>query len=187
MTSLRGRLDAYLAVVSKRDVRAYTDEALPDDVLQAILQSGRATGSARNRQHWRFVVVRGQDALAALAPNVAAPRNVQGCAAAVAVVLTGPMAAWDGGRLAQNMMVAAWAFGVGSCPNTVTADGDAGARELLGVGEGESFVTILSLGYPAEPVPRSTDPEAVLARIDRKPLDELVTWVGDRPGAAGNA
>lgn len=186
MTSLRGRLDAYLAVVSKREVRRYTDEPIPDAVLTAILHGGRATGSARNRQHWRFVVVRGREALEALAPCVAAPENVAGCNAAVAVVLTGPMAAWDGGRLAQNMMVAAWAFGVGSCPNTVTPDGDAAARELLGVraaGE-ESFVTILSLGYPAEPVPRSDDPEAVLQRINRKPLAELVTWVGADAGDA---
>ena len=34
-------MDAYRAVITKRDTRAYTDRPIPDDVLQRILQAGR--------------------------------------------------------------------------------------------------------------------------------------------------
>jgi len=167
-------MDAYLNIVSKRDVRQYTDESIPDGVLTRILQAGRATGSARNRQLWEMVVVRNNETLARLAETVSAPANIRGCAAAVAVVLKG-QSAWDGGRMAQNLMLAAWSQGVGTCPNTPVQKDV--CKGILGVGDDAEVLTILSLGYPAEPVPRATDANAILARIDRKPLEELTRFV----------
>ena len=167
-------MDAYLNIISKREVRKYTDEPIPDDVLTRILHGGRVTGSARNRQQWEMVVVRNRETLARLAETVAAPDNVRGCAAAVAVVLKG-QSAWDGGRMAQNLMLAAWSQGVGSCPNTPVNRDE--CRAILGVDAEHDILTILSLGYPAEPVPRGVDPDAILNRIDRKPLDELTRYV----------
>ncbi|TMG52293.1 MAG: nitroreductase family protein, partial [Chloroflexi bacterium] len=51
-------MDAYLAVVAKREVREYTDRPVPEDVLTKILQAGRAAGSAKNSQPWRFIVLK---------------------------------------------------------------------------------------------------------------------------------
>jgi nitroreductase len=167
-------VDAYLNIIGKREVRKYTDEPIPDDTLTKILHGGRVTGSARNRQQWELVVVRDRETLARLAEMVAAPDNIRGCVAAVAVVLMG-QSPWDGGRMAQNLMLAAWSQGVGSCPNTPVQKDD--AKAILGVAEDSDILTILSLGYPAEPVPRASDPDAILARIDRKPLEELVRYL----------
>lgn len=167
-------MDAYLNIIGKREVRTYTDQPIPDDVLTRILHGGRVTGSARNRQQWEMVVVRNRETLARLAETVAAPNNIRGCAAAVAVVLKG-QSAWDGGRMAQNLMLAAWSQGIGSCPNT-PVDKDT-CKTILAVDGEHDVLTILSLGYPAQPVPRGTDPDAILARIDRKPLEELTRYV----------
>jgi nitroreductase len=167
-------MDAYLNIISKREVRKYTEQPIPDDVLTRILHGGRVTGSARNRQQWEMVVVRNRETLARLAETVAAPDNIRGCAAAVAVVLKG-QSAWDGGRMAQNLMLAAWSQGVGSCPNTPVNRDE--CKAILGVDAEHDVLTILSLGYPAEPVPRATDADAILARIDRKPLEELTRYL----------
>ncbi len=167
-------MDAYLNIVSKRDVRRYMEDPIPDEVLTRILQAGRSTGSARNRQQWEMVVVRNQQTLARLAETVSAPANIRGCVAAVAVVLKG-QSAWDGGRMAQNLMLAAWSQGIGTCPNTPVKADECNA--ILGVSADANVLTILSLGYPAEPVPRATDPDALLARIDRKPLEELTRYL----------
>ena len=167
-------MDAFVNIISKREVRKYTDEPIPDDVLTRILHGGRVTGSARNRQRWEMVVVRNRETLARLAETVAAPDNIRGCAAAVAVVLKG-QSPWDGGRMAQNLMLAAWSQGIGSCPNTPTQKDD--CKAILSVAEDADILTILSLGYPAEPVPRDSDPDAILARIDRKPLEELTRYI----------
>src|SRR5689334_24305524 len=98
-------MDAYLAVASKREVRRYDDRPLPEDAVRRVLEAGRVAGSSRNRQARRFVVVR--DA-AQVAPTVHVPDNVLGAALVVAIVVggKGPLA-FDAGRAAQNMMLAA--------------------------------------------------------------------------------
>jgi nitroreductase len=173
-TEGRQGMDAYLAVVSKREVRDYSDEPLSDEALTRILQAGRATGSSRNRQEWQFVVVRNRETLNALAETVSSPRNISTCAVAIAIVLTG-QPGWDGGRLAQNMMLAAWADGVGTCPNTPRQREE--AHRILGIPADAEIATILSCGYPASPLRVASDPNAILRRINRKPLDELVRYL----------
>ena len=166
-------MDAYLAVVSKREVREYADRSVPAADLDKILQAGRATGSARNRQPWRFVLVTDRQRLRALARFVAAPPNLEGCAAAIAISMPSAGQGFDAGRAAQNMMLAAWSLGIGSCPNSVV-DQDQ-AREVLEVASDRHIQIILSLGYPRRaPRLEATAAEAVLERIDRRPLDELV-------------
>ena len=94
---------------------------------------------------------------------------------AILVGRKGPTA-FDAGRAAQNMMLAAWNEGVTSCPNGMP-DPDATA-EILGVGEGESVVNILSFGYPAKPRdPDSRPAEQWIGRAKRKPRQEVVKRV----------
>ena len=56
---------------------------------------------------------------------------------------------WDLGTAAQNMMLAAWELGIGSCPATVYEP--AIARRLLGYPEDRTCEFVLSFGYPANP------------------------------------
>ena len=46
------------AIQSKRAVRQFQDKPLPDEVVAAIVNAGRLSGSAKNRQPWSFVLVR---------------------------------------------------------------------------------------------------------------------------------
>ena len=43
-------MDAYRAVVDKRDQRAFLPRPLPEETLRRILQAGRMTGSSKNRE-----------------------------------------------------------------------------------------------------------------------------------------
>ncbi len=47
------------AIATRRSIRKFTDQPIPDDVLQQILQAAIMAPSGKNRQPWRFVVVRG--------------------------------------------------------------------------------------------------------------------------------
>jgi len=170
-------MDAYLAVVSKREVRGYTDRPVPEEILTKVLQAGRAAGSARNTQPWRFVVLKDRQHRHDLATALMAPRNLDRCAVAIAVVLLNERLRFDAGRVAQNMMVAAWALGVGSCPNSVRPDEHDRMRHDLGIPADAAIATVITLGYPApgQPRPRpKADPEKILARANRLPLEELV-------------
>jgi nitroreductase len=159
-------MDVFQAIASKRDVRAYAATPIPPDVERRILDAGRLSGSARNRQEWQFVVVSDREALAR---TVYAQENVRGAALVVAIA---GARGFDAGRCAQNMMLAAWNDGVVSCPNGV-ADADE-AERIVGAEVG----VILSFGYPASPRdPESRGADEWSARANRKPLDELVRRV----------
>jgi nitroreductase len=172
-------MDGYLAVVAKREVRRYLDRPIPEEILTKILQAGRASGSAKNSQPWRFVVLRDRAHRAELAGMIMAPRNLEGCAASIAVVLTNERLRFDAGRVAQNIVVAAWALGVGSCVNSVRPDAQDRMRDALGYPAEAAVATIVTLGYPArgEPHPNpNAKPEKVLKRVDRRPLEEIVSY-----------
>ena len=168
-------MDAHLAIASKRDVKTYADRPLADSSIARILDAGRLSGSAKNRQPWQFVVVEDGARRERLAQAVYAPENVRTAALVVAVVATGG-AGFDCGRAAQNMMLAAWNELIGSSPNGL-ADRDA-AREAIGLEADAEIAIVLSFGYPArlrEPGERSV--EEWSSRANRKPLEEVVRRV----------
>src|SRR5215208_368978 len=165
-------MDAYLAVVSKREVREYAARPLEPEVERHILEAGRVAGSAANRQPWVFVVVRDDRAIEQVAESVYEPQNIRGAAFVVAIHMTGG-AGIDAGRAAQNMMLAAWAHGVGSCPNGI-AD-RVGMARALRLADEERLAAVLSFGYPAKRIdPTRRTPEEWIERARRKPFDEVV-------------
>ena len=158
-------VETWLAIASKRDVRDYAPTPIPPDVERRILDAGRLSGSSRNTQRWEFVVV--ETAKQELAAAVYAPHNV--ATATLVVAIVGDAGGFDVGRASQNMMLAAWNDGVGSCPNGIK-DPEAAARICGGV-----VKTILSFGYPAKPRdPQSRSAEEWSAQANRKPLAELI-------------
>jgi len=167
-------MDASLALATLRAVREYAPRPLPPEVERRILEAGRATGSSRNRQAWRFDLVRSPEARERLAGLVYAPENVRGASLVVAVIVFGKgPTTFDAGRAAQSMALAAWNDGVGSCPNGV-ADADEAAT-LLGLGEDDRIATVLTFGFPARPLdPARRSADEWLAGLDRKPYDEVV-------------
>lgn len=168
-------LDAFLTIITVRAVRDYADRPIPEENLQRILEAGRVTGSSVNRQEWKFYVVRNPDRLADLADAVYAPDNVRSCKAAIAVTTTARNQ-FDAGRCVQDMILAAWADGIGSVPNGVRDA--ATASSVLRVPAQETITSILSFGYPARPVAlKENDSEGILRRVKRKPLEEVTVWV----------
>ncbi len=108
-------MDAYRATVDKRDQRAFLPKPIPDESLRKILQAARMTGSSKNREPNRLVVVRERATMRAMAAMGAWARWLADAAAVIVIVQT-ERHEFDAGRCAQNMMLAAWSEGVGSCP-----------------------------------------------------------------------
>lgn len=155
-------------------MRDYADRNLPDDVARWILEAGRLAGSAVNKQPWRFIAIRDRELLDRLAETIYAADNLRGAKLAVAIAVS-DSPGFDCGRAAQNMMLAAWNEGVGSCPNGMPDPQP--AADVLGLPAGERPLNILSFGYPAKPRdPESRSPEEWIARANRKPFDEVVEF-----------
>ncbi len=167
-------MDAYLAVASKREVRDYAARPIEPAAERRILEAGRVAGSSRNRQARRFVVLRDPELREQAAEAVFNPANIRAAALVVAVVIgqKGPTD-FDAGRAAQNMMLAAWNDGIGSCPNGI-ADQDRLGR-AAGAADGERVAIVLSFGHPRthrDPALRTAG--EWIDRADRQPFDALV-------------
>jgi nitroreductase len=163
---------------SLRAVRQFSPREIPQDVLLDILESGRWTGSSKNTQPWDLIVVRNRETLGALAKCGAFAGHLAGATLGLALVIHGDDA-WscmDEGRLMQNLMLGAWAHGVGTCIGSIyPADNEQRARDLLGIPKTRFVRTVLSVGYPSGPEALRLPPNAPVPR-GRRPLDDLVSW-----------
>jgi nitroreductase len=140
--------DNYDFVIGLRAIRDYRPEPLSNDDLGAILEAGRWTGSSKNRQSWSFIAVTDPERIQGLAEHGDFTQPVRDSAATIVLVQEPGGNMFDIGRAAQNMMLAASAIGVASCPITLHRERDAAA--YLGVPEGSVARYAISLGYPTD-------------------------------------
>jgi nitroreductase len=140
--------DTYDFIVKLRAIRDYEDKPLADKDLAAILEAGRWTGSSKNRQDWSFVAVTDPDRLQGLAAFGDFTQPVHDSVATIVLVQEETGYEFDIGRAAQNMMLAAKAIGVASCP--ITLHRSDGAREFLGAPANTVVRYAVALGYPSD-------------------------------------
>jgi nitroreductase len=157
-------VEVFEAVRTILAVRSYKDQPVPDETLRRILEAGRLTASASNKQPWHFIVVVDRatlQQLATLAPT--GPYIAEAALAIVVAIDRTPLAVSDASRAIQSMMLVAWADGVGS--NWVGFGGLDPVGQLLNVPSALDVLAILPFGYPAVPLGRG--------KKRRKPLSEV--------------
>jgi nitroreductase len=152
---------------SLRAVREFQRKPVPDDIVQDILEVARWSGSASNRQFADVIVVRKRETLHALAGLGGYVGHLRDAPLGMLLVVPGEWPegeTFDEGRLAERIMLGAWAHGVGSSIGWFSPEGRQEAKRLLGVPAKPVARTAISLGYPASSPRRGT----------RKPITELV-------------
>lgn len=164
------------AIKTMRAVRQYTEQNVPDQVVTKILKAGQWAGSAKNVQPWKFIVIRNRDTLHRLSQCGSYASHLKEAPCAV-VVVTEPSsrADFDSGRTVQNMMLAAWGEGVGSCIASMHREAD--AKALLGIPDHLKLQQVISFGFPRPNVVPTIEGKPlkdVLASTGRKPLQDIV-------------
>lgn len=170
-----------------RVVRRFSDRPIGDDVLDDMLAVARWTGTSKNTQPWHIVVVEDRETLRRLAELGRFAGHVLGAKVAFALVMESAGNAFDCGRLAERVMLAAWAHGVGSCIGSIWGeDNERTAKELLGIPQERWLRQLISFGYPADAEARratsTPDTARALPSLGRRPLRELVSY--ERYGAS---
>ena len=157
--------DTYDAILALRALRAFEPRPLDPDDLARVLEAARWTGSSKNRQNWSFVVVDDPDQKAALATAGDFTAPIDDAPMAIGLVEEPDGYEFDTGRVAQNIMLAADAIGLATCP--ITLHRDDRAADVLGLPDGRRCRYAIAIGYPAS--------TATPKRFGgRKPLDDLV-------------
>jgi len=164
-------------LLKARQVREFTDQPLTDAQLDALTEVARWSGSSRNEQPWRFVVVRDIETLRRLwQAGVPQTRSLETATAAIAIVLPADPSrlvsdAYDDGRVAERVLIAADMLGLGAAIAWVRTDVLPTVAALLGLPQDRIVRTIVVLGHPtsAARLPRAPKGTA------RLPKSELVS------------
>ena len=169
-------MDAYRAIKTMRAVRQYTDQSVGEEIIARILEAGRWAGSSKNTQPWQFIVVQNRETLNRLAECGRFSSHLRDAAFAIVIVTEPtPRADFDSGRAIQNMMLAAWGDGVGSCIASMHREAE--AKKILGIPENLKLQQAIAFGYPRPNVTPTIEGKPlpdVLAAMGRKSLDEIV-------------
>jgi nitroreductase len=162
-------MEVLKAIHTKRAVRQFTDQPVPQEVLDKILGSALRAQSSKNTQPWQLIVVRKRETLVALSTLGDYMGHVAGAAACVAFAAPDekPWTYFDLGQCAAYLQLAAHELGVGSCIGAIYHPAE--AKALLRVPEQMSLLAVISLGYPAP-----THRPAVMG--GRKGLIDAVHW-----------
>jgi nitroreductase len=153
-------------IKTKRAVRTFTDQDVPQEVIRQILDAGRRAQSSKNDQPWHFILVQNRETLKQLSTCGKYAGHLEGAKFGVALVAE-PNYDFDLGQAAAYMQLTAWENGVGSCLASMWEPEK--AKSILGVPEEKQLDIVISFGYPAEQ-PKS------LKKGGRKPLEDVVLY-----------
>ena len=117
-------METIQAIKTRRAVRGWNDQAIPDRTLSQILEAGRFSPSPLNSQPWHFIIIRQKETMANLSST--AQHGSYLAQANVIIVVTVdkncPIDQWlseheqhiySGVCALQNMWLAAWDLGIG--------------------------------------------------------------------------
>lgn len=163
------------ALLRVRQFREFTDEPVDSAHLDAIADVARWSGSSRNTQPWRFIVIRDAGTIRRIAEaGHPQTRSLRTAKAAIAIVIPAPGTdishAFDEGRVAERILIAASFLELGAGISWVFPKVLPAVRDLLHLPEDRVVRTMVAIGHPSEAAraPKSAPGEA------RLPRDEVV-------------
>lgn len=219
-------MDLMEAIATRRSVRAYKQDPVPQEVLLKIMEASLRTPSWANAQPWEFAIVGGRvmeelkEALARKAtsgetPNPDIPwptfpdpyrdrmrhsgrslfqelgiarddaeKRFQWLVSMIrffdapnGIILymdrsLSQYLLLDMGMILQTIILAAWSYGLGTCPEVAVVQYPDVLRQLLKIPQSKLIVLGLAIGYP------DTENAAALFRSEREPLETFITWHG---------
>jgi nitroreductase len=144
------------AIKKRRSVRSYESKPIPRDIINTIIQAGNEAPSPMNSQPWRFVVVESkkvqqQFLRVAMKPFDQLEDTIYYSAPVVLFVIgIGTYAEYACSMVCQNIMLAAYSLGLGSCcvGSALIIKDDAEVRKILELKDNEKIFGPIILGYP---------------------------------------
>jgi len=171
-------MEFYDVVKTRRSIRSYRADTVPQASLERVLEAARVAPSGSNRQPWRFYVVKDEGRRRRVAEACRGQMWV--AEAPIVIVAVG----WNipfnrGGYMGEmgfimdvsiaftHLVLAARAEGLGTC--WIGDFDESRVKAALGLPMDPRVVAFTPLGYP--------DKQGFTANANRKPLDEITEEV----------
>ena len=157
-------------IYSRRSVRQYKNQPVEREQLLEIIKAGTWAPSGLNNQPWRFVIIQDQGLRNQLAALTKFGRIIERAPAAIAVFLDKKAVYHDikdyqaMGACLQNMLLAAYAMGLGAVWLGEILKNSDQVRALLELPDDLEFMAVIAVGHPASPNQTS----------NRKELQEVI-------------
>lgn len=148
-------MDAIDCIKTRRSIRFYENEKIPEDVVEDILDCGRLAPTAFNKQPWEFIVVKKKDALKEIPEIVDYSDFIKNCSLCIVICGNTEEKYYleDSCAATENILLAAHAYGYGAC--WVAGHNQKHTKELkqlLKIPKDYDPVSIVSIGKPKEKV-----------------------------------
>lgn len=152
---------------TKREIRNFKSDPIPNEIIIKILEAGRLSASSRNSQPWHFIAITDKNVLQQIGSNSPTGKYISNAPLAIAVLFDKKGFKADGGRTVQNMMLQAWEYKIGS---VFVSNFNDTCLKILGVDSSSNFeiLTIIPFGYLLE----SDKPKG---KKIRKSFDEVIS------------
>jgi nitroreductase len=184
------------AIKSRRAIRSFEDKTVPDSAILTMLEAATYAPSAINIQPWKFTLITnkevmkqlsdtakptlirmlpdvGDEGLVGLKKMLSNPQYNIFYNAPLLIFISGiksPYAIYDCSMAAQNMMLAAFTLGIGSCwiGTAVRLANEPKVKTELGVLEDHDVYAAIIFGYPKGGFPKAPQksPAQILKKID---------------------
>ena len=169
-------MDFYEVIRTRRSIRSYKPDPVPEDVLNRVLDAARIAPSGSNRQPWKFIIVKDEELKRRL---VSACGNQSFIAEAPLVIVAcgynihynrggymGDMSMLIDVSIAfTHLILAARAEGLGTC--WIGAFNNEEVKKVLDIPDDVNVVAITPLGYPKD--------EGFTEPVGRKSMEEIVS------------
>jgi len=165
-------LDIYDIIKTRRSVRKFKPDPIPDDLIEKVLEAGRWAPSGLNNQAWRFAVVTDTSVITQISGLTHYAKIVLAAQALIPIFLDTDKSyhrekdIQSIGACVQNMLLEIHALGLGAVWLGEIIKSNDQIKQLLGLPAELELMAVIAMGYPDE-IPRATK---------RKDLKDLIVY-----------
>jgi nitroreductase len=154
-------MDVLTAIKDRRSIRRYTEKAVSNDVMNDLIKAGQWAPTGGNRQYWKFIAITDKNVMKMVKRASPMMWGESPAAILVCLDLTRSSIKPEGhrgyGEIAgfpsQNIMLAAYALGLGSC--AIGGFNRKALIDILEIPDDLEPKLLITLGYPDEaPMPK---------------------------------
>jgi len=158
-------MEVFEAIRTALAVRQFRDQPIPEPIVKQIVEAGHLTASASNLQPWHFIVVQNKETLRQLGTLATTGPYIAQAPLAIVVGIekSSQLGVSDASRAIQDMILTAWAQGVGS--NWVGFYNLQQVKPVLNIPDEIEVLAIVPFGYPVQRLGKGNK--------KRKPLGEV--------------
>lgn len=162
-------------ILNRRSVRSYTTKKVTREQVMDLLQAACWAPSGKNGQPWKFVVVMDDEELKKELASLSIYKNFVEQAPCLIGVYLDKGLSYDYikdlqavGAAIQNILLAAYDMGLGTCwiGEILNREGD--VRRLLGLSEDLQLMALITVGYPDKPAGEGKR---------RETMDSVAAWL----------